>query len=416
MIIVDEAHRLKNEKTLNYRFIKSLTKKYFLLLTATPVQNSVKELFNLVNLIRPGIFGTWQSFRSRYIIDERARTINLQKRSELQKILSGVIVRTRRDEVRAYLKFPNRVPRTHRLRATPQERELYQRLTQMIREEDRHLRSIGAPRTSRFQLINLQRQLTSSTSAVISALNNKIVSTPTNESIYRSIISLAEKIKEDTKMKMIRSIVSQNEKSSTKYLIFTSFLDTQKYIQNSLTRNGFSVVLYNGQMSTSEKDVSVLRFKQDTQIMISTEAGSEGKNFQFCNNLINYDLPWNPMQVEQRVGRLHRIGQKKDVIIHSLSIKNTIEDYILILLYEKIRLFQMTIGDLDIFLEDDIALLPEEIFDIYMNSTDEDDAENRFSVLSEKLLDKKKVAESVQQFDSSVFQNFDLSSLPMVRK
>ncbi len=414
MVIVDEAHRLKNERTRNYQFVRSLPKKYFLLLTATPIQNNLKELYNLVDVIKPGLLGTWTSFESNYIADNKARIIRADTRERLQNILMDVVIRTRREEVRSYLTFTNRIPQTHRLTPSPEEKELYDKLTSFLKGEYQTLKTNNTSPASIFSLMILQRQLTSSTSAVIRALRRKIISEPHNRSNYEHFISLANKIKEDTKMQKLKEIIRNNPK--TKYLIFTSFLATQDYIANYFDDKGLGVVKYSGTINTLEKDLAISKFKRDIQIMISTEAGSEGKNFQFCNTVINYDLPWNPMKVEQRVGRVHRIGQQHDVIIHNLSLVNTIEDYILTLLYEKIKLFQMTIGDIDLLFEDQIKMLPKKIFDTYMSSYNEKDAINKFAVLTKELLDKHAIAESVQQFDKNVFQNFDLSPMSEVKE
>ena len=145
----------------------------------------------------------------------------------------------------------------------------------------------------------------------------------------------------------------------------------------------------------------------------STEAGGEGQNFQFCSNVINYDLPWNPMRVEQRVGRVHRIGQDEDVKIHNLTITDTIEDYILRLLFEKINLFKMTIGDLDLLFEDEgFESIPQDAFAAYMGATTKTDTENEFSALGKKWSkNKKDVHDATMAFDDEVFANFDLSSL-----
>lgn len=414
MVIVDEAHRLKNENTRNYQFVKSLPKKYFLFLTATPIQNNLKELYNLVDLIKPGLLGTWTNFESNYVADSKARIIRADTRERLQNILVDVVIRTRREEVRSYLTFTNRIPQTHRLTPSPEERELYDKLTLFVKARYKTLTAANAPLISIFALITLQRQLTSSTSAIIRALRRKIISEPDNRSDYEYFISLATKIKEDTKMKKLKEIIKNNPQ--TKYLIFTTFLATQDYISNWFEEDGLNVVKYSGTMNAIEKDVAISKFKRDTQIMVSTEAGSEGKNFQFCNAVINYDLPWNPMRVEQRVGRVHRIGQEHDVIIHNFSLIDTIEDYILTLLYEKIRLFQLTIGDIDLLLEDEVRMLPKKIFDTYMSSYDERDAINKFAVLTKELLDKRAIAESVQQFDKNVFLNFDFSALSEVQE
>jgi SNF2 family DNA or RNA helicase len=166
-------------------------------------------------------------------------------------------------------------------------------------------------------------------------------------------------------------------------------------------------------MSTKERDVAVRQFKGNTNILVSTEAGGEGQNFQFCSNVINYDLPWNPMKVEQRVGRVHRIGQKEDVHIHNLAISGSIEEHIIRLLFDKINLFKMTIGDLELLFEEEgLKNLPRDIFESQMTANSTKDIKNKFSALGEKWKgEKKKINDTIMEFDEQVFAKFNLSSL-----
>ena len=165
-------------------------------------------------------------------------------------------------------------------------------------------------------------------------------------------------------------------------------------------------------MSARERDTAISKFKRDIQIMIATEAGGEGQNFQFCSKVINYDLPWNPMRIEQRVGRVHRIGQDEDVHIHNLAIVGSIDEYVLKLLFDKINLFKMTIGDLDLLFEDEgFEKLPSEIFESYMSATTRIDAQNKFSAIGDRLShNKKDLHDAILDFDDEVFANFDLST------
>lgn len=147
-----------------------------------------------------------------------------------------------------------------------------------------------------------------------------------------------------------------------KVLIFTQFIQTQMFLQATLARNGYSVALFNGQMNVDEKERSVRRFRDTAQIMITTEAGGEGRNFQFCHVMVNYDLPWNPMKVEQRIGRLDRIGQKKPVFIYNLACAETVEERVLDVLENRIGLFEESVGSLDPILGEVEGSLEELIF------------------------------------------------------
>ena len=132
-----------------------------------------------------------------------------------------------------------------------------------------------------------------------------------------------------------------------KVLIFTQFLETQRYLKGLLESEGYTVEFFSGNMSAHDKDEAVERFRERAQILISTEAGGEGRNFQFCHIMFNYDLPWNPMRIEQRIGRLDRIGQRKEVHIYNFAATATIEERILEVLHNRIKLFEETIGSLD---------------------------------------------------------------------
>ena len=404
MVIIDEAHRLKNSKTKAHQFVKELPKKFLLLLSATPVQNNLKELYNLIDLIRPGHLGTWNDFKIKYLQETNGRSIKMQNRNKLQDLLSQIVIRTTRDEVKAYIEFTDRIPKTHILESTALEKELYSETTEYVR-------NLYGGNGMILPLMLLQRQLSSSTASTIQALRRKIEKSPGDSEVIERLISISEKIKTDSKMTKLKEIVAND--SESKFLIFTEFRDTQNYIYESLEGEKFSVVKFNGQMSTSERDTAVNKFKNDAQIMVATEAGGEGKNFQFCHNVINYDLPWNPMRVEQRVGRVHRIGQNEDVVIHNFAIQGTIEEYVLKLLYEKVNLFKMTIGELDLLFGDlDPTKLESTIFESYMTSIKKDDIENKFSALGKEWTkNKKKSEETVNEFNPEVFSNFNLSSL-----
>ena len=146
--------------------------------------------------------------------------------------------------------------------------------------------------------------------------------------------------------------------------------------------------------------------------MISTGAGGEGQNFQFCHNIVNYDLEWNPMKIEQKIGRVHRIGQTNNVQIYNYALKDTIDAYILELLFTKLRLFTETLGELDLMFEDSESEgLSTSWFKEYMQAKSNSDAENRFTTLGDDMEERQKtIKETVNEFNKRVFDNFDLSS------
>lgn len=408
IVVVDEAHRLKNSSTRAHKFVKDLQKKFILLLSATPIQNNIQELYNIIEIIRPGILGSWNNFESTYTVDTKGREINPSRRSDLQRILREVVIRTTRNEVKTYLNFTDRIPKTYILEPSEDENNLYSSATDFVR---RLWAGEKASRGFILPLMTLQRQISSSTSATREAILKKMKKPGASKSDLEQILFLADKIKVDSKMICMRNIIKENP--NTKYLIFTEFVETQDYIHDSLEDDGLKVVKFNGSMSTRDRDSAVSNFKRDVQILVSTEAGGEGQNFQFCSNVVNYNLPWNPMRVEQRVGRVHRIGQDEDVKIHNLAISGSIEEYVLKLLFDKINLFKMTIGDLDLIFEDDgLDKISSEIFESYMSSKSKQDTINKFSALGGKWgNEKEKLHDTILDFDEKVFANFDLSAM-----
>ena len=154
----------------------------------------------------------------------------------------------------------------------------------------------------------------------------------------------------DSKAEALVSVIADRilkDHPDEKILVFTGFLKTQEFLAYALKGAGYEVVLFNGQMDIEEKERSVRDFRKSAQIMITTEAGGEGRNFQFAHIMVNYDLPWNPMKVEQRIGRLDRIGQSKEVLIYNLAVEGTVEDRVLDVLDRRIGLFEESVGSLD---------------------------------------------------------------------
>ena len=403
LVIVDEAHSMKNSQTLKHKLVKNLPKRNLLLLTATPLQNNLEELYNLVELLHPGYLGTWKQFKSRYVQGIDSRTVNPIFKDELQKILSELIIRTTRKEVRSYIKFTDRIPHTEILEPTLNEIHLYDNITDIVR-------NLYSNNHSMFALMIYQRLASSSTKASKIALYKMMMNKIITQEKYHELIILADNILVDSKLSNLLKVI---ERDSSKFLIFTEFHATQDYIVEYLQNKGYSVTLFNGKLTLDQKRDSIKQFRGDIQIMVSTSAGGEGQNFQFCHNIVNYDLPWNPMKVEQRIGRVHRIGQTHDVHIFNYALKGTIEGYILELLYTKIKLFQMALGDMDLIFEDSWSGGSSQTwFKEYMNTLDEKETQNKFSALGDDWSQRRKeINDVIIDFNNEVFANFDLSVL-----
>ncbi|KEQ24968.1 DEAD/DEAH box helicase [Paenibacillus tyrfis] len=342
MLIVDEAHKLKNKKTTNYQFINELRKKYCLLLTATPVQNDLKELYNLITLLKPGQLGGQGSFQANFVVDKRIP----KNEEQLQHELSKVMIRNRRSD--GNVNFTKRIVRNIPLQLSPEEQALYDGVTNFVR--GRYEES-GGDIGSILSLVTLQREVCSSRDAVFITLVNLFKKTEENSPLRAKIweiVELIRSIKANTKAEKVMELIGD---IGEKVIIFTEYRASQEYLLQYLKDRKISAVPYRGGMNRGKKDWMMDLFRNRAQVLIATEAGGEGINLQFCHHMINFDLPWNPMRVEQRIGRVHRLGQQEDVKIYNLSTLGTIEEHILSLLHEKINMFELVIGELDTILE-----------------------------------------------------------------
>ena len=404
MIIVDEAHSMKNASTQKHQLLKELSRKFTLFLSATPIQNNLSELYNLVELLKPGTFGTLSEFKTRYADDAQMRKINPFFKDELQKKLSKIIIRTTRQQVKKYIAFTERIPYTKILKPTNDERDLYDKITNKVHEYYDSGYDI-------LYLMVIQRLISSSTESTKQALFKMKKSELFGEDDYNELMEIANRIKIDTKTNDLLDVIKKDAVS--KFLIFTEYYATQDYLARILSEKGYYITLFNGKMSLPERAESVEKFRNQSQIMISTGAGGEGQNFQFCHNVVKYDLPSNTMRVEQRVGRVHRIGQKNNVNIFNYAYEHTIDAYILQLLYTKIKLFTMTIGHLDLLFEDVTdEKTGTHFFKEYITAKNDKEITNKFSTIGEDWENRKKnLTIAVEQFNQEVFDNFSLSPI-----
>jgi SNF2 family DNA or RNA helicase len=358
-IIIDEAHKLKNHKTKNYEFVQNLKKKFCLLLTATPIQNKIEEIFNLVSLLKPGHLGTYEDFLEAY-------KHNKEKYSDeqLKELINKVMIRNRRADTN--IEWTKRQVKTILINFTKEERALYECITNYRNQHNGLFNNA-------FSILTLQREACSSKEAVFTTLKNMLEKSenadPSLEQFIHSIIEKIRQIQVNSKAeKAVEIIKSINDK----VIIFTEYRATQLYLQWFLKQNGITSVPFRGGFKRGKKDWMKELFQNHAQVFIATEAGGEGINLQFCHHLINFDLPWNPMRLEQRIGRIHRLGQKMDVTIYNFATKGTIEEQILKLLYEKIDLFERVIGELDeILTKLDFGRFEDHLIDIFSQSESE---------------------------------------------
>lgn len=328
MIIIDEAHKLKNHKTQIYEFVQSLKKKFCLLLTATPIQNDVFELFYLISLLKPGHLGNYDTFQSAFSASKH----DLEHNDYLKELVNQVMVRNRREDTG--IEWTNRRVQIVPIQFTKEEAEVYDLLGTL-------------QNTGSFSLITLRKEMCSSKEATALTLSKMLEEDNAQSQEVEAILAKLMALEVNSKANKTLEIIEQ---AQDKVIIFTEYRATQIYLQWYLHSKGITSVLFNGKFNKNKRDYMKHLFKEKAQVLIATEAGGEGINLQFCHHVINYDLPWNPMKLEQRIGRVHRLGQEHDVHIYNLAIANTIEENILALLHTKIDVFEKVVGDLDAIL------------------------------------------------------------------
>lgn len=343
LVIVDEAHRLKDQASLGWQLVNSLQKKYILLLTATPVQNDLRELYNLITLLKPGQLHTYSTFKREFTVDRHSpRNLDV-----LRELLGDVMVRTaRRDTL---LRFPRREVRSLAVSMSDAERTFYTRLVELLRTN-----YMATPKAERNLLpyMLLLRQATS----------HPLASIRTLQAMYRrgTIRFIDAKVLEELRQltgqltpEKFRLMVRALKECDYHAVLFTAFKETMRRIVTYLQQRGARAVIpFHAGLDSAARSEAIERFRRERGVLVSTEAGSEGLNLQFCRTVINYDLPWNPLRLEQRIGRVHRIGQQDVVHVFNLVTAGTAESYILHLLDKKIDMFSKVIGELEGILVD----------------------------------------------------------------
>jgi hypothetical protein len=433
LVVIDEAHKLRNayrpsnKVGQGIRWATEDCRK--LLLTATPLQNSLLELYGLSTLIDEHLFGDVDAFRAQYA----GAGSDL---GALRQRLSAFCKRTLRNQVTEYIRYTERKPITRPFRPTDEEHALYEKVSEFLRRED----SYALPRRQRHLTALILRKLLASSSAAVAAtldilrqrlqamLDERVSGTddtadlaellaeneeletdlldeilgededtipgrdtdaPVDRQKLREEIAIlarlaeeARSIRVDTKSRtLLKALETGFEQmaavgAARKAVIFTESRRTQEYLKQFLEANGHAgqVVLFNGSNNgpgetaiyerwlernqgsdkvTGSRAVNVRtalieHFRDHASILIATEAAAEGLNLQFCSLVINYDLPWNPQRIEQRIGRCHRYGQKHDVVvINFLNERNEADRRVLELLEQKFNLFSGVFGASD---------------------------------------------------------------------
>ena len=402
MVIVDEAHHLKNRNTLNWKLINALKKRFLLLLTATPVENNLMELYNLVTLLKPGQLKTASEFRRDFMT--RGDPTDPKNRGRLRELLGQVMIRNTR--ALAKIDIPPRFAETIKVEPDKLELNLYEGISALTR--DLNATDGGGHKLLLKTLLEEAGSSPRAVSLTLSRILEREEMPLKHENEIRAINNMCRSLDESNKNRMLLKLIKA---SKGKKLIFVKYLGTLEYVSEFLEWHKIPCALFHGRMDNRKKDEQIRRFREETDVLVTTEIGGEGRNLQFCHQMINYDLPWNPMKIEQRIGRIHRIGQEEEVMIYNLCAAGSIEDYILEILDRKINMFEMVIGEIDMVLgrvRGDREF-SEMIYDIWINSGSEEEREKGFGQLAGRLKRGKTGYQKTKDLDEKLFgENYEL--------
>ena len=496
LVVVDEAHRLRNvyrrDNKIARTLLAAIGNRPKVLLTATPLQNSLMELYGLVSFIDPHLFGSEDSFRSQYA--RRASEMSREEFQALRARVQPVCHRTLRRQVVEYIRYTNRIPITQDFTPSAEEEHLYNVVSAYLQREE----SYALPSGQRALMTLVLRKILASSSfaiaktlgSMVHRLETQIAQAgaeelpPMTEVLAEDYESIAETqeeweqsdspdgVDEDMPLakpthairqeaaelrqyKTLAESITHNAKGEAlllalnkgfekaeqlgapgKALIFTESRRTQRYLKELLQANGYagSIVTLKGtnndpdalhiyrnwlQRHAGQDVISgsnsvdictalVEEFRERAAIMIATESGAEGINLQFCSLVVNYDLPWNPQRIEQRIGRCHRYGQKHDVVvINFLNRKNAADQRVFELLSEKFRLFDGVFGASDEVLgaiESGVDF-EKRIHEIYQSSRTPDEITHAFDQLQSEL--EEQITAQLQDTRAKLLENFD---------
>jgi superfamily II DNA or RNA helicase len=440
LAVLDEAHRLRNAYKRDHRtgqaLRKALRKCPKLLLTATPLQNDIMELLGLAAFIDDALLGNEETFRLQYATGE----LTEEKAADLKARLAPVVIRTLRRQVREYVKYTARRSFVEDFAPSAQEQELYDRVSEYLRREDAY----AIPQARRALFVLVYRKILASSSFALAATLDKLADSldeklagvectlqadlllemdgfddeleelfddgapaarPKGPAAVRKMTAELDELRACAKL---ARTITQNAKGDAlvrgldrcftvakacgwpdKAVVFTEFRRTQDYLARLLASKGYTVTCLSGDVGGAEKRQALVEeFRDRTQILLMTEAGAEGLNLQFCNLVVNYDLPWNPQRVEQRIGRCHRYGQTRDVLVlNFLNRQNAADARLFELLSQKLALFDGVFGSSDEILG---ALgsgidFEKRVLDIYQSCRSPDEVDRAFNALREDL-------------------------------
>jgi superfamily II DNA or RNA helicase len=395
LVIVDEAHTLKNRTTASWQLVNDLKKRFLLLLSATPVGNDLTELYNLILLLKPGLLSTEAQFRRDFGRVEALTESG--RREKLRGLLREVMVRN----TRAHLdvRLPRRLAATHVVQPGHDEAEALACLTRIIRERYAH-----ASAADRWRLMTLQMQAGSSPAALRYGLRNDGNGDHAGGAgAFAPVLDALDRVTVPAKTAALIDLV---QRSAEKKIVFTRFRATLDEVARTLAAGGVRVAIFHGGLTASGKAAAIEQFATDAEILLSSEIGGEGRNLQFCRTVINYDLPWNPTVIEQRVGRVHRIGQTREVFVFNFCLAGSIEERILAILHDKINLFELVAGEMEMVLGhlDGDREFAGFVMDAWALSQGPEDETRAFAIVSEAITRAKARYNRTAEIDQALFR------------
>jgi SNF2 family DNA or RNA helicase len=387
MLVVDEAHYLRNRASQAWQAVNALPRHYLLLLTATPVQNSLEELYNLVTLLQPGQLPSPKEFRDRFM--DKRRPHQPREPEELRRLLGQIMIRNTR--ANAGLQLPPRRAETVLFEPDTAESAFWQQWEKELRQ---HLATLSASQASLWGRLLLQAAGSSP-----AAWRDVLASFP-NKKAARAWLELAPLQSSWAKKCALVAPLTRGEGG---VVVFTQYLETQAALADGLRAAKVPVRLINGQTPPPQRQPITEEFRHEGGALLLTHSGTEGRNLQFCHRLINFDLPWNPMEIEQRIGRLHRLGQQYPVRIYNLVQKQTLQEHLLNLLQEKLNLFELVVGETGLILGERFSSdeFAEEVFRRWRDC--EGRVAESMQALGDDLAAARQSYQEVKQLDETLF-------------
>jgi hypothetical protein len=387
ILVVDEAHYLRNRESQAWQAVNVLPRQFLLLLTATPVQNSLEDLYNMVTLLRPGQLPTPKEFRSRFCDPKQPR--RPREPEELRRLLSQVMIRNTR--ANSGLHLPPRHAETVLFQPDEADRAFWQQWDAEFRASLGELNQTQASLWGRLVL-----QTVGSSPAAWRTVLEKFPNRTAAQ-------GWRERAPLEASWQHKCNLIPPLTRIEGGAVIFTQFLETQSSLEQRLRAAGVATFAINGATPAADRQPITEEFRKCGGALLLTHSGTEGRNLQFCHQLVNFDLPWNPMEIEQRIGRLHRLGQRHPVRIYNFVQAGTLQEHLLHILQEKLNLFELVVGETGLILGEQFGSdeFAEEILRRWRES--EGQVAEAMAGLGDELASARDHYAEVKQLDETLF-------------